>query len=186
VLQFLQPNQTELDLKFRFQGSALQYESFQVVLENHVLDAGHRLLEEIGVGRVSQVHVDVLHYPVSTWLASLAGIEAHLSGVSVETLEVLLEVLRRMLVVLRVTLVVGKVLLDRRNQDLLLEQIDLVEEQDYGSSDEPLRVADALEQHQSLLHLVLQNRSARVTRVYVNSRHWKLPTASLSSTRHWS
>lgn len=38
----------------------------------------------------------------------------------------------------------------------MLEEIDLVEEQDDRCVNEPLRIAYALEQHQSFLHLVLE------------------------------
>ena len=56
--------------------------------------------------------------------------------------------------VIGATLVVGEVVLHRRDGQLLLEAIDLVQEQDDGRLDEPSRVADGVEKRQRLLHTV--------------------------------
>lgn len=54
----------------------------------------------------------------------------------------------------RLTLVVREVVLHRAHRELLLEAINLVEEQDDGSLDEPSGVADGVEKGESLLHTV--------------------------------
>ena len=50
--------------------------------------------------------------------------------------------------------VVREVILHRRNRQLLLKSIDLVQEQDNGGLDEPPGIADGVEQGESLLHTV--------------------------------
>lgn len=52
------------------------------------------------------------------------------------------------------TLVVGEVVLHGADGKLLLESIDLVEEQNDRSLDEPSRVADRIEERKRLLHAV--------------------------------
>jgi hypothetical protein len=49
----------------------LQYKGFQILLKNHVLDAGHRLLEKICVRRIREVNVDILWHHVRIPPASL-------------------------------------------------------------------------------------------------------------------
>lgn len=51
-------------------------------------------------------------------------------------------------------LVIGEVVLHRRNGELLLESINLVQEQDYRGLGEPPGVADRVEQGERLLHAV--------------------------------
>jgi hypothetical protein len=52
------------------------------------------------------------------------------------------------------TFVVGKVVLHGAKGQLLLEAIDLVQEQDDRGLDEPSRIANRVEQCESLLHTV--------------------------------
>lgn len=52
------------------------------------------------------------------------------------------------------TLIVGEVVLHGADRQLLLEAIDLVQEENDGSLDEPSRVANRVEQCQSFLHTV--------------------------------
>lgn len=52
------------------------------------------------------------------------------------------------------TLVIGEVVLHGAHGQLLLKPVDLVQEQDDGSLDEPPRVANRVEQGQGFLHTV--------------------------------
>lgn len=63
-----------------------------------------------------------------------------------------------MLVGLWITNVVREIFPHWTSWEFLFEKINLVEEQDDGSVNKPLRVAYALEQHQRFLHLVLENK----------------------------
>lgn len=54
----------------------------------------------------------------------------------------------------RLTFVIGEVVLHWADRQLLLESIDLVQEQDDRSLDEPSRIADRIEESKSLLHSV--------------------------------
>lgn len=52
------------------------------------------------------------------------------------------------------TFIVREVVLHRADRQFLLESVNLVQEQDDGCVDEPSRVADGVEQGESLLHSV--------------------------------
>jgi hypothetical protein len=113
----------------------------------------------------------------------LRSTKIHLLWVSIETPEILLEKLRRLLVGMWIPSVIWEIPFKRRQRQLVFEEIDLVEEEDYRCLDEPLGVAYALEKHKSFLHLILPDCSATASHVRERKR---MRTASLSSTKHWS
>lgn len=126
-------------------------------MQDHVLDTGHGDLEKVGVGCVGEVNVDVLDTEVS-FRGKSTGYDsgAHLLGVAVKALEVVLKERGCVFVRLWISRVFREVLLDWSVGEFLLKQVDLVEEEDDGCPNKPLRVAYTLEQHQSFLHLVLR------------------------------
>jgi hypothetical protein len=116
-----------------------QHQLVQIPLHNHVLDTLHRLVQQVGVGSVGEVHVCLLAR-VAHEVLEFARKEV-LSGVDVLVGSV----------VVREVFPNGRLATD----DLLAEQIDLVEEEDEGGLLEVLAVGDALKQHERFLHLVL-------------------------------
>ncbi len=90
----------------------LKYQDVKVALNDRILHALHRDLQQIGVGCIGEVYVDfsVLR--------------------SVETPEPVGEVLRRRVIVIVTPGVVREEFLDRLVRELLLEKINLVQEQD--------------------------------------------------------
>ena len=119
-------------------GVCSQDELVQVPLDDHVLHGVHGDLEQVRIGGVCEVAVDLL------------------LRVAVERAELVEEVLGGRLPVGGVAGEVGEAVLgDRVRLDLRLEQVHLVEEEDERRAREPLRVRDRFPQHQSFLHLVL-------------------------------
>lgn len=57
-------------------------------------------------------------------------------------------------IVVCTTLVVWEVILHRRDWQLLLEPVDLVQEEDNAGLDKPPRIANAVEERESLLHTI--------------------------------
>lgn len=86
------------------------------------------------------MHVDILITVNIPHYFLLHGLlrRTHLVGISVQSLEILAEEFGSLLVTLLVSGIVGEVLLHGRRSQLLLEQIDLVQEKNYRSLDEPL------------------------------------------------
>lgn len=117
----------------------LQDKLVQVSLDDHVLYGLHGDLEQVGVGGIGEVAVNLL-----MWVA-------------VECSELVHEVLAGGLPVRWVALKVWEAVLgDWVVCDLLFEEIHLVKEENEGGVGEPLGVGNRLPQHESFLHLVLR------------------------------
>lgn len=115
-----------------------QDELLQVALDYHVLYRAHGNLEQVGVGRIGKVAINLLF------------------GVPVQRPEFVHEVFAGLLPIIDGALVVDKAVAGNGTyRDLLLEEIHLVEEEDEGRFGEPVRVGDGLPQHQGFVHLVL-------------------------------
>ncbi len=121
-----------------------QHELMQIRLNNHILHAGHGDLEQIRVGGIGEVGVDFL------------------LAVAIQTPKFLIEELRGRFLIRGIVRVFGEISWDGTAGQLILEQIDLVEKQDDGRPDKPLRVGDGFEQHQRFTHLVLADRQQGV------------------------
>lgn len=129
----------------------------QILLQDHILHTMHGDLEQVCVGGVRGMDVDVLFNSVSHTLHTISLVGwTYLARVTIQVPEGLLKERDTLLPARRVADVVGEVALDRGLGNLFLEQVDFVEEKDDGGTDEPLRVADTLEEHYSFGHLVLR------------------------------
>ena len=73
---------------------------------------------------------------------------------------------------------------ERRLLDLLLEEIFLVEEEDDAGVGEPLVVADAVKQLQTLLHAVLQATKTHARQQVTHESVRKLHTTASTSQTH--
>lgn len=116
----------------------LQDKLFEVPLDNHVLYGTHCNLEEIGIGRVCEVSIDLL------------------VRIPVQRAELVHKVLAGLLGIVRGAMIISEAVVRyRASGQLLLEEIDLVEEKNQGRLGEPVRVGDRLPEHEGLVHLVL-------------------------------
>lgn len=117
----------------------LQYEGVKVALDNHVLNGCHGDLEQVGVGRVCVVNVDFL-LGLTDKVAELVG-EKLLAGIKIGS----------------AARVVGERLVDwaHATGNLLGKQVNLVKEEDKRSLLKVSRVGYGFEEHEGLVHLVL-------------------------------
>lgn len=148
--------------------SRSQDELMKVRLDNHILHAVHSDLQEVCVCRVGGMRIDFL------------------ARVPIQAAELLVEKPARGLQVRWIAGVFGEVLGDRVRGELIPEQVDLIEKEDDGRSQEPLRVGNGLEKHQRLTHLILPTQRVSDGRLQIPSSHHGRfrRTASLSSTKH--
>ncbi|KAG5463361.1 MAG: hypothetical protein BJ554DRAFT_8207 [Olpidium bornovanus] len=106
-----------------------------MVVHDDVIDGGHDEFDLRGVGGAGEVRVDVFCFR---------------PGLVHEAVEdVVAGGLERV-----VAQVVGEQLGQRRDEELLFEHVDLVQEEDDRRVDEPARVADRVEEREGLLHPV--------------------------------
>lgn len=118
---------------------SLQHKLVQVALHNHILHALHRLVKQIGVGRVCVVHVYFL------------------VRVAHQALEFTCEKFLALLDIGIAAFVIREVLTNGcfAGGDLLAEEVNLVQEKNESRPFEVFAVGYALKEHQSLVHLVL-------------------------------
>lgn len=125
-------------------GCRSQNELLQIALYDHVLDRSHCDLEEVRIGGIREMTVDLL-----LWIP-------------VQSTELVHEVFAGLLpVIWRTVVVCEAVLCDRVSRQLLLEEIHFVEEKDQGRLGEPMGVGNRFPEHQRLVHLILEILLAR-------------------------
>lgn len=120
-------------------GRLSQHQIMQIPLDNHVLHALHRLVQEVRVGCICKMDIGVL-----------VGIPHQISEFARK------EVLPCLDIILS-SREVREVFLNRCSArlNLLSEEVDLVEEEDEGGLFKVFAVGDALKQHEGFVHLIL-------------------------------
>jgi hypothetical protein len=111
----------------------------QIPLHNHVLHTLHRLIQQIRVGRIGEVHVGLL------------------ARVTDEILELSREEVLGGFDVTFGTVIVREVGTDGRGArgDLFAEEVHFVEEEDEGGFLKVFAIGDGFEEHEGFVHLVL-------------------------------
>jgi hypothetical protein len=130
-------------------------------LNDHVLNRGHRNFQKIGICSVGEVRVD---------LSARTAVQSH---------KLVHKVFARLFRAGGIALEIGEAKFgDWAVFDFGLEYVHLVQEKDQSRILEPMGIGNRLPQHQSFLHLILQNISIDL----------QVPTAlltpSLSSAKH--
>ena len=122
-------------------GAQLQDIFIQIILYDSVLHALHRDSQEVCIGGIGVMNIDLTVHR------------------TVEAFKLLGKVLLSSLDVRIGTLIIGEVVPDRLVSKLFLEKVRLIKKEDDGRLAEPRQTEDRLEEHQRLLHLVLRNKS---------------------------
>lgn len=151
-------------------GTLIHHQAVEILLDNRILDALHRNLQQIRIRRVCEVDVN---------LSPFRPIEPPKPG---------REVFGRGVQVIVGGFVVREVVPDGLFGEFLAEKIDLVEEEDDGRSSEPGKGDDGFEEDEGFLHLILALENMSGCRSPTLFRRCggvgRVLTAVLSSTRH--
>lgn len=127
----------------------------EILLNNHVLYRIHCCLQQRRIGSIRVMDIDLtignpVDAPEPVCKVSGCRIEVRVGAI-----------------------VVREMVGDRRNMQLSLEQIDLVQEQDDRFALEPLAIDQGFEQHHCLMHLVLHIREQWLDQVLSRRRQGK-------------